>query len=228
MAIPNKQRAQSRKTIDCLLAICLILIMSTPLYYSEVHEIVGVLTIVLLAIHCFSGTKRLQVMLRRKSAKDIAGLVIDVCLLILLILMAWSSLVISEHVFSWLPNFSSIGTARKVHLAGSYWLFFLAFVHAGLHANEFLTKLRNDKNTKNALLAIFIASLIFGIYSFFDLQLFDYLFLKVEFAYVDNNVFLNLLRYTALAISAIGITASCRPKIHAALQRRKNSNHQKR
>lgn len=51
-----------------------------------------------------------------------------------------SGVALSRHLFAWM-GVGGAGTFRLVHLAGSYWLFLLASLHAGFHGRVMMRAL---------------------------------------------------------------------------------------
>lgn len=68
--------------------------------------------------------------------------VIDLLTLFSMIAQMYSGIVLSRHVFAFLPIESGLALARLLHILGSYWGFLLMSPHLGLHWNMVLGRLR--------------------------------------------------------------------------------------
>lgn len=50
----------------------------------------------------------------------------------------YSGIVLSRHVFAFLPLKGGMALARRMHILGSYWSFLLMSLHLGLHWSIFV------------------------------------------------------------------------------------------
>ena len=105
----------------------------------------------------------------------------------------YSGIVLSHHVFAFLPIESGLALARKLHILGAYWGFLLMSLHLGLHWNMILGMLEKAlklKPSKNRKLACFLAGALiaaYGIFVFFSRNYPTYLFLQSEFVFLDYD-----------------------------------------
>ena len=200
-----KGKKPAKVALDIAMALVFVAIMTTALVQEAPHEWLGVTLFVLTAIHIALNRRWLASIFRgRHSALRIVQIIVIVGLAICIIGQFASSLVLSKHAFGFLPAFPGAGWARSVHMLCSYWAFAFAFAHAGLHV-------RVPKNMapwqKWAARIIIAAVACFGVFSFAQLGLWQYLTGQVQFAYADYSVSLAFAfaRYASIAILVAGV-----------------------
>lgn len=192
--------------VDGLLAILLVLVMALPVVEAAAHEWVGIAVVLLAAVHIGMNASRVRGMARQRKMHTALLLLLDIALCACIIAMIISALILSEHVFSWLPAISGASWARLLHLAGSHWLFVLAFVHCGLHLRKMAGKLWRYPVARWMGRVVFLICLVAGICWFMQLGIGSYLFLQTHFAFVDASVpwFLRVLQFVVIAAAIAG------------------------
>ena len=191
--------------LDIALALVLVAVMTTALVQEAPHEWLGVALFVLMTVHIVLNRKWLAAVFRgRYGALRVLQVVMLVGLVACVVGQIASSLVLSKHAFGFLPALPGAGWARRVHMLCSYWAFVLAFAHAGLH-------MRAPKGMSLwqiwALRILFAAVACFGVYSFAQLGLWQYLIGQVQFAFADYSTPLALtaVRYASVAVLVMGV-----------------------
>ncbi len=97
----------------------------------------------------------------------------------------------SGYVFDFLNIHSGMIFARQLHMFSSYWGFILMSLHIGQHWNFCIGAVKRIINNKvnivaNRILKILVTCIsVLGIYSFFEQNITDYLFLKTAFVFFD-------------------------------------------
>ena len=120
-------------------------------------------------------------------------LCVDILVLLAVLALMYSGIVMSRHVFAFLPIESGMALARKLHILGAYWGFILMSLHLGLHWNMLLGMLRKQiklpvSQTRNT--ALFLVSAViaaYGVYVFISRNFATYLFLQSEFVFLDYS-----------------------------------------
>ena len=191
--------------LDIALALVLVAVMTTALVQEAPHEWLGVALFVLMTAHIVLNRKWLAAVFRgRYGALRVLQVVMLVGLVACVVGQIASSLVLSKHAFGFLPALPGAGWARRVHMLCSYWAFALAFAHAGLH-------MRTPKGMSSwqmwAVRILFAAVACFGMYSFAQLGLWQYLIGQVQFAFADYSTPLALtaVRYASVAVLVMGV-----------------------
>lgn len=134
-------------------------------------------------------------------------IIVNILVFISMIALMYSGIVMSRHAFAFLPISGKMALARRLHILGSYWGFFLMSVHLGLHWNMFISMAKRGFKLKKAsrIRAAFVscAGLLIALYGlsvFIRRDFSTYLLLKSEFVFFDygESVFLFYLDYLAL------------------------------
>ena len=103
-----------------------------------------------------------------------------------------SGVMLSQHVFDFLPIDGSMSFARLLHVAAQNWGFVLMAFHIGVHWNGIMGMLRRAAGIRKvsragaawpALLGAGIA--VYGLYVFFKRHILSYMFLREEFVFLD-------------------------------------------
>lgn len=178
--------------IDFLMTIFLLMLMAYQITGEKLHEWLGAGMVVLFLIHNLLNIRWYGSLLKGKyKPLRILRTVINFSVLAAMLALAYSGIVMSRHVFSALPINGGMATARVLHLAGSYWGFVLMSVHLGLHWSMVISMFRKFSSGKKSVVFLWILRLIavliaaYGAVCFYQANILSYMFLKVEFAFLD-------------------------------------------
>ena len=207
-----------RMTIDIAMTLLLPMLMAYSLIGEKFHEVAGTLMLILFIVHNWLNRGFWKGLTKGKyNTARTFRTVINVALLIAMILQPLSGIVMSKHLYTFLPALGISAKARQVHLVLAYWTFVLMCIHAGTHFDMMFGKIKKE-NAKIApvLLSVFGAISAYGIYAFIKRKFRDYMFLKTAFVFFDfaeSRIFF-FLDYIAvmilfmivgyLAVSALG------------------------
>lgn len=198
-------------TIDILLTVLLPVLMAHMLTGQKVHEWVGALMFVLFIIHNVLNANWYLNLSRGKYTpqrilQTIINLMVFACMLGLMI----SGIIMSHHVFSFLPIYGGMAFARKLHMLTAYWGFILMSLHLGMHGNMINGVTNKSFGTQSSprrykavprLIAILIAA--YGVYSFVKNDIASYMLLKNEFVFFDSEQSAMLLFSEYLAMMGL-------------------------
>ncbi len=117
---------------------------------------------------------------------------ITILLLAVMLLLAYSGVVLSRYVFASLEISGGMSMARRVHILASYWGFILMSAHLGLHWSMILGIARKRRNNKNQISLLALPLLgdlaaVNGVYVFFKRGFLSYMLLKSEFVFMDYS-----------------------------------------
>lgn len=178
--------------IDLFMTLFLLMLMAYQITGEKLHEWFGAGMVVLFLIHNFLNIRWYGSLLKGKyTFLRILRTVINFSVLAAMLALAYSGIVMSRHVFSFLPINGGMATARVMHLAGSYWGFVLMSVHLGLHWGMVIGMFRRFSGGKKAvaLTCIFrlIAAMIagYGAVCFYRADILSYMFLQADFVFLD-------------------------------------------
>lgn len=195
--------------IDCVMIICLPLLMAYSLIGEAAHEYIGIVMFMLFVAHHIINAAWWRNLFRAKySPARIVMTVTDLLLVIIMVALPVSGIIMSRYAFSFLQITGGVGAARTIHLLTSYWGFVLMSFHAGLHGQMVVQAIRKTLLPKSpkfvgavlTLMAAMIATC--GVYAFIRRRFVDYMFLKVPFVFFDFDepIICFMLDYTAIML----------------------------
>ncbi len=172
--------------IDILMIAALPVLMAYSLAGETLHEIVGTAMFALFITHHILNRKATAAMFRGKQgAARILNTVVNLLLFTVMICLPISGIVLSKHLYAWLPTDGLSAMARTVHLLLSYWGFVLFSFHLGLHADLWLNRLKKRKAAFAILSGALTLIAAFGVYAFIGNRLYEYMFLQTRFVFFD-------------------------------------------
>jgi hypothetical protein len=115
----------------------------------------------------------------------IINTVLNIILFAVMILLPVSGIVMSKHLYTFLPTDGLSAIARTVHLLLSYWGFVLMSLHLGLHADSWLNRLKKKKAAFITFAVVITLIAAFGAYTFAANHLYEYMALKTQFVFFD-------------------------------------------
>lgn len=182
-----------RLAVDILMTLALLFLMGYHLWGEAPHEWVGTGMLVLfIAHHILNGNWHKTLFKGKYNAMRIVTLVINVLVLVSMMAQLYSGIVMSGHVFAFLPIDGGLALARRLHILGAYWGFIFMSLHLGLHWNMILGMSRRavkikDKSKARSIV-LFLAGLGIagcGVWVLISRDLPTYLLLKTEFVFLD-------------------------------------------
>ena len=188
-----KPTAIAKIIVDGLMTLALLFLMGYQLWGEAAHEWAGAgMLILFLAHHILNRNWYQNLFKGRFTPMRVFQICVDMLLLIAMLAQMYSGIVMSRHVFAFLPIDGGMALARRLHILGAYWGFLLMSVHLGLHWNLFLGLAKRKtgawKPSKIRRLVLFLIGLLIAAYGAFVLMDRDfptYLFLRSEFVFLD-------------------------------------------
>lgn len=204
----NDKKRKLQILTDLTMTVLLPLLMAYELIGSDIHEWLGMGMFVLFILHhTLNFYWHKSLFKGHYTARRIFGTVIDFLLLFLMIGLMVSGLVLSRHIFTFLPITGGRATARLVHLVASYWAFALMSLHAGFHGSMIMGMIRNatkrsePSTIRTAVLrSMAVIVVLYGIYAFVARQMAEYMFVKNQFVFFDFDepIIFFLMDYVAM------------------------------
>ena len=171
-----------RRIVDAAMVLLLPLLMAYSLVGESFHEVAGTLMLVLFAAHHWLNRGWLKNLFRGNYTPQRAfQTALNLLLLMFMIVHPLCGILMSKHLYTFLPTEGISSIARAIHLPLANWGFVLMSLHAGTHLG---TMLPNGKK-KAAVLGYLGAVSLYGVYAFVKRQIPAYLFLKLPFAFFD-------------------------------------------
>lgn len=182
------KRKQMKMILDALMTIALLFLMAFQVTGVLSHEWLGVGMLLLFIIHNILNIGWYRAIFKGKySSQRVFRTLINLAVLAAIILTGYSGILMSRHVFDFLPIQGGMSIARKLHLAGSYWSFVLMGIHLGMHWSMITGKLKMKSTFALSwiLRIIALAIAIYGAVLFGKAEIFYNMFLLNEFAILD-------------------------------------------
>ena len=210
-----------KKIVIDILMFILMLLEYSKLYTGQLlHEVFGILLLILFILHNILNIKFYKELLKGKyNLQRITITVINFLLLMCLLFAIILAIPISESIFKFL-NLSANMTVRKLHTIFGYWSLILMSIHLGLNLKILSAKIKNKvKERKIIKIILYIIELIIvalGIKAIIDTNLGLYLVGKASFA-IPTNAIVSFLNNFCI-VATISIITN---KLEKILKRRK-------
>ena len=172
--------------LDILMTAALPVLMAYSLVGETLHEIVGSAMLVIFITHHILNRKSTAAMFKEKQTPArIVNTTLNIILFAVMILLPVSGIVMSKHLYTFLPTDGLSAVARTAHLLLSYWGFALMSLHLGMHADIWLNRLKKKKAAFILLAVVLTMIAAFGAYAFISNRIYEYMFLKTQFVFFD-------------------------------------------
>lgn len=138
-----KGKARLKWTLDAGMTTALLLLMGYQFWGETAHEWIGAGMFVLFTVHQILNLSWYRNLVRgRRTPMRIFQIAINFLTLIAMLMLIYSGIILSRHVFAFLPIRGGMALARRLHILGSYWGFLLMGLHLGLHWSMILNMAR--------------------------------------------------------------------------------------
>ena len=171
-----------RLAVDAAMVVLLPMLMAYSLIGERFHEVAGTLMLCLFAAHHWLNRGWFKGLLRgRYTARRIFQTSVDLLLLVFMVMQPITGILMSKHLYRFLPTANLSSAIRAIHLPLANWGFLLMCVHAGTHLEKPLRRLPAIGKAALGLIAAY------GGYAFVKRQIPSYMFLKTSFVFFDFN-----------------------------------------
>ena len=191
-----------RLSVDVLMTLILPLLMAYSLIGEAFHEIAGTAMMVLFIIHHILNLKWFSSLARGKyNAARVFRTIVDVLLLVFMVLQPLSGILMSRHLYTFLPPLPVSAQARGVHMLLAYWGYALIGIHAGTHLTLPLSKLGKRKaGVRIPVCCLLCGISAYGGYAFVKRGFPGYMTGRTVFAFFDYDepVMFFILDYLAI------------------------------
>jgi hypothetical protein len=181
--------------LDMVMVVLLPVLMAELLVGKALHEWLGLLMIVIFVAHHVLNIGWIKNLFKGVySLARVFTTCINILLLVIMVSLAVSGAMMSSYVFVWLNITSGLMFARKLHLVSSFWGLIVMSLHLGVHMEMAFGVLRRKFSglSEGVMKVISVVSKIillavcaFGVYSFAEQNVANYLFLKQMFMFYD-------------------------------------------
>ena len=188
-----RPKAIVKITADILMTLALLFLMGYQFWGDAAHEWVGAGMFALFIAHHILNRNWYKTLCKGKyTPLRIFRLIIDLSVFLGMLGLMVSGIMLSRHVFAFLPIGGGMSFARMLHMAASYWGFVLMALHLGLHWDMVMGMARKAVKIRKpspmlslvpTTLGIVIAA--YGLYAFVSRDIPIYMFLKTHFVFMD-------------------------------------------
>lgn len=196
----------ARTVTDIAMTILLLALMAFPLTGRFAHEVIGTLMLVFFSCHLYLNRSWFRSMgKRRRTGSEIFRTVLILTTTVLFTAQIISGILLSAHVFSFLPAVSGTSNIRLLHHFLGQVNFILLSIHIGTNWNAVLAANgfagQDKKIPKTAAILVWIVA-AYGIYAFIKLDIIDDLLFREQFASFspDNGGFMFITDYFSVMV----------------------------
>ncbi|WP_405297160.1 hypothetical protein [Methanobrevibacter sp.] len=181
--------------VDILLFILMLMEFSRIYLPPEIHEIIGILFVVLVIIHLLLHIKYIKSIPRGKyNHKRKAMLIINVAFMAIFTLTCVLGMLSSQYTLT----FMNIGNLTTIYLHKIF--AYLGLILLGLHLGINLNLMFNKLGKRKISYALYLIIIICGIYSFFKVDFLNHLLGNSGFSLVTGNLIVNSLEYLSIIL----------------------------
>ena len=202
-----KTKEKVKWALDVLMTVALLVLMGYQFWGETAHEWIGAGMFILFLAHQILNWRWYRNLFRGKyTAMRILQLGINLFTLASMLALMYSGIVMSRHVFAFLPIESGLAMARRLHILGSYWGFILMSLHLGLHWSMVLGMIQRRAGSKSTWKIPCGISLAAGVLiAGYGISV----FIRRDFLQSDNGVSLTTLDIPSqISFVAISISSS--------------------
>lgn len=177
--------------LDLAMTAFLFPLMAYSLVGETAHEWLGLAMCILFLGHHILNLRWYKGLAKgRWSLPRVMQTVVNFALLLMMLGLMVSGVILSRHVFSFLPISGGTSFARTLHLICSYWGFCLMSLHIGMHWSVVIGTLQRGagSNAHKGMILLRIAALLiagYGAYAFFRREIGSYMTLTTSFVFFD-------------------------------------------
>ncbi len=210
-----KPKMKIKMTIDLLMSVLLLCLMAYQIVGEVLHEWFGAGMLALFILHTVLNLNWYGNLFKGKyTALRMIGTVLNFAVLAAILCLGYSGVVMSRHLFAFLPITSGMALARVMHLMASYWGFVLMSLHLGLHWGMITGMAKKAFRITGSNRAAGIASKIavlgvsaYGVYAFITERIADNLFLRTQFVFFDYEASASAVFGKYIAMMALFMAA---------------------
>lgn len=192
---------------DILMTAALLALMAYQVVGQKLHEWFGAGMLVLFILHTVLNIRWYGALFKGKyKPLRIFWTILNIAVLATIVMLGYSGIVMSRHLFAFLNIKKGMALARSMHLCVSYWGLVLMSLHLGFHWGMVIGAFRRlSKGKKMTALvwtarAVALAAAVYGAICFIKADIFSYMLLKNEFAFFDfeKSAFAVFAEYIAM------------------------------
>ncbi len=173
-----------KRIVDVVLTVLLLFLMAFQVTGDVLHEWLGIgMTLTLILHHILNHKWYKSIFKGKYSLYRISITAVNTLLLFSIALTALSGMSMSGHAVPFMYGLINVMTARKLHLAMSYWSFILMGIHIGLHMKAMTAKLPEKGKMIFKVILTGISGM--GLWLFLKNGIVNYITFRTHFAFLD-------------------------------------------
>ena len=165
------------------------MLMAYSLIGEMLHEIIGTAIFVLFIVHHILNRKWYGALFKGKyNARRIFQTALDMLLLAFMLLQPISGILMSKHLYTFLPTLPISAQARSIHMLLAYWGYTLMCIHAETHLAAPMKNLfMKSKKIFAAVCVTAVCISVYGCAAFIKHGFPGYMSGKTIFAFFDYS-----------------------------------------
>lgn len=191
--------------VDILMFILMLLEFSRMYLPTIIHELVGIILLILVIIHLILNKNYLKNIFKSKyKPKNVIMLAVNVLLVISFMITTIFGLLSSQDTLTFM-NINNLDITH-LHKVFGYISLIIVAIHLGINFNAMFGKLTKLINNKIILSIIGIVIIVLGIYSFNKVDFWNHLIGKYGFGLTTGNFIINTFEYLSIIMMITIIT----------------------
>ena len=179
-----------RMGVDLVITLSLLLLMAYELVGQAAHEWIGTAMVLLLIVHHILNRRWLAAIPQgRYTPYRVLQTTLVALILAAMAVQAVSGVILSRHLYTFLPIQGHTRIARTLHMLGAYWGFVLMSLHLGIHWSMMLGAVGKlvgpPVKRRTVILRLLAAAVsVWGACAFFRRQIDAYMTMQMQFAFL--------------------------------------------
>lgn len=194
---------------DLVMTVLMLIAMAYYITGNRIHEVIGVVVLVLFIVHNFLNRRWYKAILKGKhNFRRILQIGLNLLFLVAMILMMICGILISNDIFPFIPINNDM-IFRQIHVQTAYWGFIIMAVHIGLSWGIIINSVRRmtgitDTSRIRTITLRILAVLIvaYGVHSSFEGEMGTKLFIYNPFGWFNDD---STIRFLIDHLSIMGI-----------------------
>ncbi len=181
----SRMKKHFRMILDIAMVVLLPMLMAYSLIGETFHEVIGTAIFALFIIHNILNRKWYTAR-KRHNARMIFQICLNLCLFVFMILQPISGILMSKHIYTFLPSLPITAQLRSIHMLLAYWGYCLLCVHAGTHLTVPFQKLLAKSKKGFAGVSVILACIsVYGFVAWIRRGFPGYMSGRTAFAFFD-------------------------------------------
>ena len=190
-----KPKTAVKIAVDGLMTVGLLFLMGYQFWDGAPHEWAGAgLFLLFILHHILNGNWYKALFKGRYTPYRVFQTLVDLLVFLAMIGLMVSGVILSNHVFGFLPIRGGMSFARLLHMAASYWGFVLMALHLGLHWGMLAgmvknaLKIRRPSPLRKVLLPVLGGGIaVYGLWEFIRRDFLSYMLVRTHFVFLDYS-----------------------------------------